>query len=135
MFVSGNVTVSDSKLEIGSAALNLTSDERRLSQHAPWVVNLQLGFDSPNERHGASLAYNASGERLFFAGRGGEPDAYEQPFHSLDLTYSYYPTDSLSLKLRLQNLLDEKVVIEQGGVDVIEQTVGSTVKLDLTFAF
>jgi TonB-dependent receptor len=134
-FVSGNVTVSDSKLEIGAAAPNLTSGERRLSQHAPWVVNLQLGFDAPNERHGASLAYNAFGERLFFAGRGGEPDAYEQPFHSLDLTYSYYPTDALSLRFRLQNLLDETLVIDQGGVDVVEQSVGSTFKLDVTYAF
>jgi len=134
-FLSGNVTLSDSKLEVGSAAPNLTSSERRLSQHAPWVVNLQLGYDSPNQRHSASLAYNASGERLFFAGRGGEPDAYEQPFHSLDLTYSYYPTDALSVKLRLQNMLDSNVVIEQGGVDVIDQSVGSTIKLDLTYAF
>ena len=134
-FVSGNVTVSESKLEVGSAAPNLTNDERRLSQHAPWVVNLQLGFDAPNERHSASLAYNASGERLFFAGRGGEPDAYEQPFHSMDLTYSYYPTEALSLKLRLQNLLDEQVVIRQGGIDVIEQSIGSTVKFDVTYAF
>ena len=134
-FVSGNVTISDSNLTIGSAAPNLTSNERRLSQHAPWVLNLQLGYDAPNERHSASLAYNASDERLFFAGRGGEPDAYEQPFHSLDLIYSYYPTEQLSLRLRLQNLLDEKVVIEQGGVDVIEQTVGSSVKLDLSYRF
>jgi TonB-dependent receptor len=134
-FLAGNLTLSDSKLEIGSAAPNLTSDERRLSQHAPWVVNLQLGFDAPNGRHGATLAYNASGERLFFAGRGGEPDAYEQPFHSLDLTYSYYPTDALSFKVRLQNVLDESTTIEQGGVDVIEQTVGSTVKLDVTYSF
>ena len=95
----------------------------------------QLGYDAPGGRHGASLAYNASDERLFFAGRGGEPDAYEQPFHSLDLIYSYYPTDSLSLKFRLQNLLDEQVVIEQGGVDVIEQSVGSTFKLDLSYRF
>ena len=134
-FVSGNVTLSDSNLKIGDAAVNLTRSERRLSQHAPWVVNLQLGYDAPGGRHGASLAYNASDERLFFAGRGGEPDAYEQPFHSLDLIYSYYPTDSLSLKFRLQNLLDEQVVIEQGGVDVIEQSVGSTFKLDLSYRF
>jgi len=134
-FVSGNVTVSDSEIAIGAAAPDLTNDKRRLTQHAPWVVNLQLGFDAPNERHSASLAYNASGERLFFAGRGGAPDAYEQPFHSLDLVYSYYPTDSLSLKVRLQNLLDEDLVIEQGGVNVLEQTVGTSVKFDLSYRF
>jgi len=134
-FVSGNVTISDSTLKIGDAAPNLTSDGRPLSQHAPWVVNLQLGYDAPSGRHSASLAYNASDERLYFAGRGGEPDAYEQPFHSLDLVYSYYPTDALSLKFRLQNLLDDEIVIEQGGVNVITQTVGSTIKLDLAYRF
>jgi TonB-dependent receptor len=134
-FVSGNLTLSDSELTVGSEAPNLTSQERRLSQHAPWVVNLQLGYDAPNERHSASLSYNASGERLYFAGRGGEPDAYEQPFHSLDLTYSYYPTDAMSIKFRLQNLLDQQVTIEQGGVDVLEQSIGSTFKVDIGYRF
>lgn len=134
-FVSGNVTLSDSELTIGGSALNLTSQQRRLTQHAPWVINLQLGFDAPNERHSASLAYNASGERVYFGGRGGAPDAYEQPFHSVDLIYSYYPTESFSLKFRLQNLLDEMVVIEQGGVDVLEQSVGTNLKVDLSYRF
>jgi outer membrane receptor protein involved in Fe transport len=134
-FVSGNMTLSESNLKVGDAAPNLTSDERELSQHAPWVVNLQLGYDAPSGRHSASLAYNSSGERLFFAGRGGEPDAYEQPFNSLDLVYTYYPTDALSLKFRLQNLLDDEVVIEQGGVDVITQSVGTNYRLDLAYRF
>jgi len=135
MFLTGNVTWSDSEITIGSAALDLTNDKRPLTQHAPWVVNVQLGYDSANERHSTSLAYNGVGERLFFAGRGGAPDAYEQPLHSLDLIYSYYPTDSLSLKLRLQNLLDKDVVIKQGGVNVLEQTVGMNVKLDFAYRF
>jgi len=25
-----------------------------MSQHSPWVVNLQLGFDSPNQRQAAA---------------------------------------------------------------------------------
>ncbi len=135
LFFSGNVTFSDSEITIGSAAPDLTNDKRRLTQHAPWVVNMQLGFDAPNQRHSASLAYNAFGERLFFAGRGGAPDAYEQPFNSLDLIYSYYPIDPLSLKFRIQNLLDENTTIEQGGVKVLEQTVGLTYKFDLTYRF
>jgi len=134
-FVSGNVTVSESEITIGNAALNLTNNVREMSQHSPWVVNLQLGFDSPNQRHSASLAYNAFGERLFFAGTNGAPDAFEQPFHSLDLIYSYYPTEAMTIKLRLQNLLDEQLEIEQGGVTTLEQTVGSVIKLDLAYRF
>ena len=134
-FVSGNVTLSESEITIGDAALNLTNNVREMSQHSPWVVNLQLGFDAPNERHSASLAYSAFGERLFFAGSNGAPDAFEQPFHSLDLIYSYYPTEAMTIKLRLQNLLDEQLEIEQGGVTVLEQTVGSVIKLDLSYRF
>jgi len=106
-----------------------------MTQHSKYVANLQLGYDSPGGAHSASLAYSVFGERAFFAGRNGADDAYEQPFDSLDLVYSWFPTDTLSLKLRLQNLLDEQIEIEQGGVIVLEQTVGMTTKLDLSYRF
>jgi TonB-dependent receptor len=134
-FVSGNVTVSDSEITIGDAAPNLTNDKRPLTQHSDLVVNVTLGFDSPGGMHGAALAYNMFSERVFFAGRNGADDASEQPFNSLDLVYSFYPTEKLSLKLRLQNLLDEDTVIEQNGVDVFEQSVGTTAKVDVSYRF
>jgi hypothetical protein len=77
------------------------------------------------------LAYNTFGERLFFAGRDGEPDAFEQPFDSLDFVYSYYPTQRLSVKFRLQNLLDEELEIDQNDVTVIEQNLGVSAKVDI----
>jgi TonB-dependent receptor len=134
-FVAGNVTISDSEITIGDAAPNLTNNKREMTQHSDLVVNLQLGFDSLDGRHGASLAYNMYSDRIYFAGRGGADDAVEQAFNSLDLTYSFYPTEKLSLKLRLQNLLDEDTVIEQGGVDVLTQNVGLTTKLDVSYRF
>jgi hypothetical protein len=106
-----------------------------MTQHSDFVVNFQLGYDSPDARHSAALAYNMYSERTFFAGRLGADDATEQPFNSLDLTYSFHPTENVILKLRLQNLLDEDIVIEQGGVDVLTQTVGLTTKLDFTYRF
>jgi TonB-dependent receptor len=134
-FIAGNVTLSDSEITIGNAAPNLTHNKRPMTQHSDLVVNFQLGFDSPGGMHSAALAYNMYSERIFFAGRFGADDAKEQPFNSLDLTYSFYPTEKLALKLRLQNLLDEDIVIEQGGVDVLTQTVGLTTKLDFTYRF
>jgi TonB-dependent receptor len=134
-FVSGNVTVSDSEITIGDAALNLTNNKRPMTQHSDLVVNFQLGYDSPNAMHSASLAYNMYSDRIFFAGRGGADDAEEQAFNSLDLIYSFHPTEKMTLKLRLQNLLDEDTVIEQGGVDVLTQNVGITAKLDFGYRF
>lgn len=134
-FLSGNLTLSDSEIIIGGSALNLTNNTRRMTQQSEYVANLQLGYDSPGGGHSVSLAYSVYGERIYFAGRDGADDAYEQPFDSLDLIWSWYPTERLSLKLRLQNLLDSNLEIEQQGVTILEQTVGLTAKLDLSWKF
>ena len=72
---------------------------------------------------------------IFFAGSNGAPDAYEQPFHSLDIVYSYYPIEQMALKFRAQNLLDEQLEIEQGGVTVLEQSIGVVYKFDVSYKF
>ena len=134
-FTAGNVTLSDSELEVGNSAFALTNNKRPLTQHSDTILNIQLGYDAPNERHGATLSFNSFSERLYYAGRNGAPDAYEQPFESLDLTYSWYPSESWSLKLRLQNLLDDNIEIKQGGTVVLEQDIGMTFKADVRFNF
>jgi hypothetical protein len=130
-FFSGNVTVSDSELTVGDVGFNVTNDVRPMAQHSGYVANLQLGFDSDNGAHAFTLAYNTFGERLFFAGRDGAPDAYEQPFDSLDFVYSFFPTDRLSMKFRIQNLLDEELEIAQNDTIVIAQKYGTTAKIDV----
>jgi TonB-dependent receptor len=130
-FFSGNLTFSDSELIVGAVGLDLTNAVRPMTGHSEYVANVQFGFDSPNGTHSWSLAYNTFGERIFFAGRGGAQDTYEKPFDSVDLVYSYYPTDRLSVKFRMQNILDEKLELEQAGVTILEQTVGTTAKIDV----
>ena len=110
-----------------------TNFTRRLTQHSEWVINAQLGFDSWDGKHGATLVYNSFGERIFFAGIRGFDDAYQQPFHSLDFVYSWFPTENLSLKFRFKNLLDEKIEIEQEEVTILEQTVGLTFLFDIKY--
>ena len=92
---------------------------------------MQLGFDSFDGKHGATLVYNSFGDRIFFAGIENFDDAYEQPFHSLDFVYSWFATEHLSVKVRLKNLLDQNVEIEQDGVTILEQDVGATALLDI----
>jgi outer membrane receptor protein involved in Fe transport len=130
-FFSGNLTLGESNLIVGDVGLDLTNPERPMTGHSEYVANLQLGFDSGNGAHSWSLVYNTFGERVFFAGRGGAEDVYEQPFDSLDVIYTYYPTDRLSFKFRFQNILDEKLELEQQGVVVLEQNVGTTAKIDI----
>ena len=133
-FLSGNVVFSDSEISFNEAA-SQTSLKRRLTGHSETVVNTQLGYDSDNGKHSASLLYNVFGERIFYGGRLPSPDAFESPFHSLDLTYSYFPTERITVRLRTQNLLDEDREFEQGGVKIIEVDSGTRVRVDLQWKF
>ncbi len=135
-FVSGNVTLAESEIQVGNnLTVAATNRVRPLRGASEYVVNLQLGFDSNDYMHAATLAYNVTGERVFAAGSSTEPDAYEQPFDSLDLTYSYFPTDNISLKFNARNLLGENQLITQGNVDLFEQTVGTSYSLSAKYEF
>ncbi|MDJ0749090.1 MAG: TonB-dependent receptor [Woeseiaceae bacterium] len=134
LFVQGNVTFQDSELVAGPAADNPTNSVRSLSGASDYVANVMLGFDSPNAKHTASLIYNVFGERLYVAGRLGSPDGYEQPFHSLDFTYFWYPTDRMTVKLKAQNLLNETITIERAGIVTFEEDPGTSVGLSFSWA-
>ena len=134
LFLQGNVTVQESELVAGPDADAPTNPVRDLSGASEYVGNVMLGFDSPNERHTASLVYNVFGERLYIAGRNGAPDGYEQPFHSLDLTWSWYPTDTMTFKLKARNLLGESVTIERAGVVTYEEDPGTSYSLSFELA-
>ena len=133
MFVQGNVTFQDSELVAGPNADNPTNPVRGLSGASDYVANFMIGYDSPDSMHTASLIYNVFGERLYVAGRLGSPDGFEQPFHSLDFTYFWYPTDQMTLKLKLQNLLNETVQIERAGVVTFEEDPGTSYSLSFSW--
>src|SRR5690606_10937773 len=141
MFLSGNLTLSDSRLTFGTQlATDLTNRTRRLTGHSEWVVNATLGYDSANGRHSAYLNYNAFGERIFYAGAGGNRDAFEQPFDSLGIVYKYFPSDRIQVQLELDSLRDEERVFElvsSAGqrATVLRQSVGPSYGLGVQWSF
>lgn len=134
-FVQANFTLQESELVAGNRANAPTNQKRDLANAAPFIVNLQLGYDSPDGMHSATMAYNVFDERLFVAGRNGAPDGFEQPFHSLDLTYSWYPTERITLGLKVQNILGDSVEIERQGVTTFEEKIGRNFSLALKWDF
>ena len=86
------------------------------------------------------MIYNVFGERIYFAGVAGNDDAFEQPFHSLDLTYTVYPTETLSFSLKVQNILEEEREFEQENssgrnVTILEQEVGRSWGLSAKWSY
>lgn len=135
-FTSGNITLSDSEVKIAASdAGSLTNTTKRMNGHSKYVTNFQLGYDSANGEHSASLIYNVFGERIIASGINGREDAYEQPFHSLDFVYSYYLDFNSTIKLRLRNLLGEDQQVTQDDVTVRSRTVGTTLQLSFKYDF
>ena len=134
-FVAGNATVLDSEIVAGDKADAPTNEKRPMAGASDFAFNAQLGWDSDDGMHSAMLIYNVFDERLLFGGRLGQPDAYEQPFNSLDFTYFFYATDQFTVKLKAQNLLDEAISIEQDGVETFTVSPGQGFSLDLRYQF
>ena len=134
-FLQGNLTVQDTELTAGTEADAPTNPIREMTGASEYVVNTMLGFDSPDGMHSATVGYNVFGDRLYLAGRNGAPDAFEKPFHSLDLTYSWYPTQEITVKAKVQNVLDEAIEIERAGVTVFEEKPGQSFSLSAQYQF
>ena len=90
-----------------------------------------VGYDSMDAKHSATIAYNAFDDRLFVAGRNGAPDGFEQTRHSINATYFFYPTDSLTVQLKASNLLDDPISIEREGVETLNEKIGRTFSLSV----
>ena len=157
VFLSGNLTLSDSSVNLGiddtdgqdslfeqqlKAALEadtvsniVTNNERRLVGHSEWVTNLQMGYDSANGLHSTSLVYNVSGPRIIVPGTRGNEDAEEKPFHSLDLVYSYFPDFNSAVKFKIKNILGQDKEIEQEGLVLWQKEEGTEFSLSYSYEF
>lgn len=142
-FFSGNLTVSDSETTFDRARIteqtgvnpDLTNPERRLTGHSEYVANLQLGFDSPNGEHSGTIVYNVFGDRIIVPGIAGFDDAFEQPFHSLDLVYTYYPSFNSSIKFQIKNILNDEKEIEFENTLQRRETVGTSFSVGYSYEF
>lgn len=156
-FFTGNLTLSDSSVNICSSvgvddclfesqlkeALNtqesvtsvITNNSRRLIGHSEWVVNFQMGWDSLNNDHSATLIYNVFGPRIIVPGVSGFEDAEEKPFHSLDLVYTWYPDYNSTVKVQLENILGQNKIITQEGVDILTETIGTELNFSYSMNF
>lgn len=155
-YMSGNLTLSDSEVTLGavdddvislfeqqvldaldatSASNIVTNNQRRLVGHSEWVANLQLGYDSDNGEHTATLVYNAFGPRIIVPGTRGNQDAEEETFHSLDFVYTYFPNFASSIKFSVRNILNQDKQITQEGLDLLFEEEGIEVSASYTWEF
>ncbi len=114
-YAGGNYTWSDSNVQLNAGNLGAqTTNNRQLQGHSAQIFNFQIGYENPGWGTQATLLYNIASKRIVSAGLLGAPDKYEQPFHQLDFVFSQSVNKWLSVRLNMQNLLDDDVLVLQG---------------------
>ncbi len=109
----GNLTVADSRVDLGDEVGVATNPSRPMSYQSPYVVNVSLDYDRESSGTNLRLLYRTQGARITRVGSSGVPDVYELPRHVVDLTASQKFAGSFELKLTVQNLLNSDVVFAQ----------------------
>lgn len=127
-FISTNITYINSEVSIDSGGVE-TSKSRPLSGQSEYVINLQAGYDNPDDSFSWTILFNTFGERITKIGSYGLPDVMEEPFSKLDFVCSKKYGSRSSFKLKIQNLLNESSVVTQGGKVKEESKKGISISL------
>ncbi len=135
MFVSGNVSLLQSSLTAGDEASAPTSTSRPLSNASDYIANMALGYEHPEGDHMLRLVYTFAGERLYFAGRNGAPDAYEAPTSRLNLNYIYSFGAGFKLQIKIANIFDEDVSITRANQVVYSSNIGREFSTSLSWRY
>ncbi|MCB1934549.1 MAG: TonB-dependent receptor [Nitrosomonas sp.] len=115
-YAGGNYTWSSSNVKLNAENLGAqTTNNRQLQGHSAQIFNFQIGYENPGWGSQATLLYNVTSKHIVSAGLLGAPDKYQQPFHQLDFVYNQSINKQLSFRVSMQNLLDDDVLILQGG--------------------
>ncbi|MFI3305063.1 MAG: TonB-dependent receptor, partial [Rikenellaceae bacterium] len=122
-----------------------TNDNRMLQGASPYLVNVDLAY-SPKvggeQPLTLVLLYNLRGERIHSVGVDGLGDVMEKASNELNFVASYKLNDKMSIKLELENLLNQDFVCEQivpqnndARVEVEHYEIGLSGKIGFSMKF
>jgi hypothetical protein len=132
----GNFTYVWSRVNLDASQVSAqTNNDRPLQGQSPYVVNLGLEYAREDWGTRLRLMYNVLGPRIDQVGAQGLPDVYEQPRHLLDFVAEQDVGWGMSLKLTVQNMLDQRVAYAQGGRTVSEYRPGVNLSLGFGWAY
>ncbi|MFZ6051907.1 TonB-dependent receptor [Halocola ammonii] len=131
--VSGNLTLVESQIDMTLTEFNarLTyekdgqtiDDSRQMAGQAPWVINGGLSYGNTENGIDAGIYYNVKGPTLHIVGSGLFPDIYQEPFHSLNVSFrkTLGEEGNTSIDFNASNLLNDRREIFYQSYEAQEQ--------------
>jgi len=122
---------------IPGSGFDPTNLQRPLQGQSPYTVNANLQWQSTGGATELGAYYGVFGRRIEAAGGSGVPDIKEDSRHVIDLTWRQGVYRNLSLKLKVENLLDQPYQWSQeaNGIQRMQRRyrVGQSISLGLTY--
>jgi TonB-dependent receptor len=139
VFLSGNLSYIDSKVDLSSDSLRLEgadADGRQLQGQSEWLGNLQVGMDHYPTDQKFTLLINYFDKRIFRISRGANngPE-YEDGRVIVDFTYEKVWNDNLVIEGSIKNILNSKVEYSQNDDTIESYNVGTFFKVGVTYKF
>ncbi|MCS6834236.1 MAG: TonB-dependent receptor, partial [Flammeovirgaceae bacterium] len=105
MSVSLNAALIRSRVDMGAEA---TAQDRLrpLQGQSPYIVNLAVGYNNPDNGWNINTTYNVFGARIFAVGDVNFPTIYEMPRHAIDLTVTKTFTSGWEVRAGIQDILN-----------------------------
>lgn len=110
--VTFNGSLIQSRVDLGGQAVG-QKEERPLMGQSPYVANAGLYYELDARKLRASVLWNVFGKRLYAVGSDLFPDIYEMPRHSLDATVMKGLGEHFEVKLGVQDILNQRMLLVQ----------------------
>ncbi|MCS6988323.1 MAG: TonB-dependent receptor [Chloroherpetonaceae bacterium] len=112
--------------------------KRPMQGQAPYVLNLNFGYNNVGLGLEAALLYNIVGRKIVQVGTRLSPefailDIYEEPRNQLDFFISKR-FGSITTKMTIRNILDARYFYKSGNVVVEDYRIGQTYALSISYS-
>lgn len=140
--IHSEVNIPEDKLDnikaVDPNRVVFTDDTRPLQGQSPYLVNLDLAYDSRKTGTYIGVQYNRFGDRLSEVTSDATPDVYEKGRSTIDINISQSLMRHLNLQIGVKNLTNEKIAFihTYKGIDYIRRSYsqGRAFKFGLTYS-
>jgi len=104
--INSIVNIATDELDIIRTTDPTAASTRTMFGQAPYIVNTYLNYSIKKIGLDARIVYNTSGKKLAIVVKGGTPNVYQSPRHSLNLTLRKSFGSNLVIGFKAENLIN-----------------------------
>lgn len=108
-YIRSEVDINPEELKLIRALIPDNPSTRPLFGQSPYIVNASLNYTNDTIKLTSTISYNVSGQKVALVTKGGTPDVYEMPFHSLNYNIQKTFNEKFQVRISVNNILGSKV--------------------------